>query len=167
MATTRTTTRTRRTPERLRTALSGSAGRCDPAMGETAASGLPCGPPSGSRRGEERGGRRTARKEEAVAPARPQQDASSARPRRLHVRYERAGRRPYSAVEAGGSKMTAAQIAEARRMAGVKAEVTLQSVSVGGCDSAPCSARRMAFEIIHRVAGDYPEVGLSSSSVGR
>jgi putative transposase len=47
---------------------------------------------------------------------------------RLHVRYERAGRRPYSAAEAGGAKMMAAQIAEARRIAGVKAEVTLRSV---------------------------------------
>jgi hypothetical protein len=83
-----------------------------------------------------------------------------ARPRRLRVRYERAGRSSYSAAAAGGAKMTAAQIAEARRMAGVKAEVCR-------CDSAPCSARRMAFEMIHSVAGDYPEVGLSSSSVGR
>jgi hypothetical protein len=49
-------------------------------------------------------------------------------PRRLRVRYERAGRSFYSAAAAGGAKMTAAQIAEARRMAGVKAEVTLRSV---------------------------------------
>ena len=41
----------------------------------------------------------------------------SARPRRLHVRYERAGRRPYSAAAAGGAKMTPPQIAEAQRMA--------------------------------------------------
>jgi hypothetical protein len=46
-----------------------------------------------------------------------------ARPRRPRVRYERAGRSSYSAAAAGGAKMTAAQIAEARRMAGVKAEV--------------------------------------------
>ena len=37
-------------------------------------------------------------------------------PRRLRLRYERAGRRPYSAAEAGGAKMTAAQIAEAQRL---------------------------------------------------
>jgi hypothetical protein len=44
----------------------------------------------------------------AAAPARSQQDASSARarPRRLRVRYERAGRRLYSATAAGGAKMT-------------------------------------------------------------
>jgi hypothetical protein len=34
----------------------------------------------------------------------------------------------YSAAAGGGAKMTAAQIAEARRMAGVEAEVTLRSV---------------------------------------
>jgi hypothetical protein len=38
-------------------------------------------------------------------------------PRRLRVRYERAGRSFYSAAAAGGAKMTPAQIAEAQRMA--------------------------------------------------
>ena len=51
-----------------------------------------------------------------------------ARPRRLRVRYERAGRRLLLGRCRGGAKMTAAQIAEARRMAGVEAEVTLRSV---------------------------------------
>jgi hypothetical protein len=38
-------------------------------------------------------------------------------PRRLRVRYERAGRSFYSAAAAGGAKMTPAQIAEAQRLA--------------------------------------------------
>jgi hypothetical protein len=41
---------------------------------------------------------------------------TAARPRRLRVRYERAGRSFYSAAAAGGAKMTPAQIAEAQRM---------------------------------------------------
>ena len=39
------------------------------------------------------------------------------RPRRLRVRYERAGRSFYSAAAAGGAKVTPAQLAEAQRMA--------------------------------------------------
>ena len=51
------------------------------------------------------------------------QGATDARPRRLRVRYERAGRSFYSAAAAGGAKMTPAQIAEAQRTgAGVEAE---------------------------------------------
>jgi hypothetical protein len=89
-------------------------------------------------------------------------------PCRLRVRYERAGRSFYSATAAGGTKMTPAQIAEAQpNGARVEAEVTRRSVSVCGCDSAPRSAKRMSFGIVDRVADDYPEVGLSSSSVGR
>ena len=41
----------------------------------------------------------------AVAPARSQQGALVARPRRLRVRYERAGRRLYSATAAGGARV--------------------------------------------------------------
>jgi len=52
-----------------------------------------------------------------IATARPQQDASSARPRRLHVRYERAGRRTLFGRRAGGAKMTPDQIVEAQRLA--------------------------------------------------
>jgi hypothetical protein len=40
-----------------------------------------------------------------------------ARPHRLRVRYERAGRSFYSAAAAGGAKMTLAQIAESQWMA--------------------------------------------------
>jgi hypothetical protein len=81
------------------------------------------------------------------------------------VRYERAGRSFYSATAAGGAKMTH------RRGAADGGSESRSGAPVGqafvDAIPPPCSARRMAFGIIHRVADDYPEVGLSSSSVGR
>ena len=74
----------------------------------------------------------------------------------------------YSAAAAGGAVMTPDQIADAQRTAGeLEAEVTLRSAKRMWMRFRPCSARRMGFGIIRRVADDYPEVGLSSSSVGR
>ena len=54
----------------------------------------------------------------AATPARSQRDATEgARPRRLRVHYERAGRSFYSAAVAGGAKMTSTR-------SRVEAEVT-------------------------------------------
>jgi hypothetical protein len=66
--------------------------------------------------GEERGGRWDRLKREPSPSAFLRKGATGARPRRLRVHYERAGRSFYSATAAGGAKMRPAQIAEAQRM---------------------------------------------------
>ena len=66
--------------------------------------------------GGNRGGRWERLKEGPPPNAFLRQGATDARPRRPRVRYERAGRRPYSAAAAGGAKRTPDQIAEARRL---------------------------------------------------